>query len=292
MVGSFGSVKVVDWGSAKILGEPVRKRVAGNGRPEAKDGPPLPQGDLPANATQFGVVFGTPAYLPPEQARGENERVDKRSDVFGLGSILCEILTGHPPYAGEYGSEVYRKAANADTAEMVVRLESTHVAVDLISLTRWCLSERPKNRPRDASEVVEVLESYLHTDQRRAERDLVRFFDLSLDMFCIASYDGYFLRVNENFPRTLGYSATELTSRPFLDFVHPDDRARTAEECVSIAEGAQCVRFCNRYRHADGRYLLFEWNAQGWPEDRAIYAVARDITEPPDTDSAALYSGA
>lgn len=278
IVGSFGVVKVADWGSAKTLD----LAASSNGKVASVNHRELAYGvvdDDDARLTAFGSLFGTPAYLPPEQALGDNERVDKRSDVFGLGSILCEILTGRPPYDGAYGSEVFKKAAKADTREILARLESTQVAVDLISLTRWCLSKRPEDRPANAAEVVEVLESYLHTDQRRAEKDLVRFFDLSLDLFCIASYEGYFLRVNENFPRALGYSATELTSRPFVDFVHPDDRQKTIDQCASIAFGAQCVRFRNRYRRVDGRYLWFEWNAQAWPEDRAIYAVARDVTK-------------
>ena len=275
IVGSFGEVKVADWGSAKILGETTSPQL--NVLEENRGA------DVPATAhdpclTQAGAVFGTPAYLPPEQARGENERVDKRSDVFGLGSILCEILTGRPPYVAAHGSKVFRKAARGDTQEVFARLESTQVAVDLIALTRWCLSQRPEDRPANAAEVAEVLESYLHSDQRRAEKDLVRFFDLSLDLFCIASFEGVFLRVNENFPRLLGYDAAELTSRPFIDFVHPDDRQKTVDQCSSIALGNQCVRFRNRYRRADGRYLWFEWNAQAWPEDRAIYAVARDVT--------------
>jgi serine/threonine-protein kinase len=278
IVGSFGVVKVADWGSAKVLGEAALSNGKASDERRSNQARHAPA-EEDAGLTQFGTVFGTPAYLPPEQACGDNERIDKRSDVFGLGSILCEILTGRPPYHGAYGSEVFKKAASADMTEVLARLESTHAAVDLISLTKWCLSKRPEDRPADAAEVVEALEAYLHSDQRRAEKDLVRFFDLSLDLFCIASYDGFFLRVNENFPRALGYSATELVSRPFIDFVHPDDRQKTIDKCDSIASGHQCVRFRNRYRRADGRYLWFEWNAQAWPEDRAIYAVARDVTK-------------
>lgn len=279
IVGSFGVVKVADWGSAKVLGETPPPSLSVSAETRRALLQANADADADAGLTQFGAVFGTPAYLPPEQARGENERISKRSDVFGLGAILCEILTGHPPYDGAYGSEVFKKAAKGDTQEVLARLESTQVAVDLIALTRWCLSERPEDRPAHAAEVVETLDSYLHSDQRRAEKDLVRFFDLTLDLFCIASYEGVFLRVNENFPRLLGYEAAELTSRPFIDFVHPDDRQKTIDQCSSITFGNQCVRFRNRYRRADGRYLWLEWNAQAWPEDRAIYAVARDVTK-------------
>ncbi len=284
MVSPFGVVKVMDWGLAKALDEPelpdaiaAARAVAELGAADAvADAGP---GEHGLHRTQVGTVFGTPAYLPPEQARGEIGRIDKRADVFGLGSILCEILTGSPPYTGSSGREIYRQAARADSVPLFSRLNDCQVPIDLITLAKWCLSSDRDDRPRDAADVVEVLTSYLQSNQRRAEQDLVRFFDLSLDLFCIASTDGYFLVVNENFPRVLGYTAAELTSHPYTEFVHPDDRERTQAESSRISMGAPCVQFLNRYRHADGHYLWLEWNAQAIPEERAIYAVARDVTE-------------
>ncbi|MDB5306716.1 MAG: Serine/threonine protein kinase [Gemmataceae bacterium] len=284
MVGGFGVVKVMDWGLAKVLGEPdlpgavAAARAAaelstrlGRHRPAPAD-PALP-------GTMVGTVFGTPAYLPPEQARGEIDRVDKRADVFGLGSILCEILTGRPPYTGVDGREVYEKAAGADIADAVARLNACPAPLDLITLAKWCLSPAHFDRPADAGDLVEVMTAHLHTNQRRAEQDLIRFFDLSMDLFCIASPDGYFIRVNENFPRVLGYTADDLTSHPFIAFVHPDDREKTEAELARIVSGEPCLQFLNRYRHARGHYLWLEWSAQTIPEERAVYAVARDVTE-------------
>ena len=281
MVGSFGVVKVMDWGLAKVLGEtdPADAVTAARAAAELAGTSGETSDDLNLPGTPVGTVFGTPAYLPPEQARGEIGRIDKRADVFGLGAILCEILTGKPPYTGADGHEVYHKAATAAIAEAVARVNNCTAALDLLSLTRWCLSPEPGNRPADASGVVEVIVSHLQANERRAELDLVRFFDLSMDLFCIATTDGYFVRVNENFPRVLGYTAGELTSRPFVEFVHPDDRDRTGREIVRLAGGAPCMQFTNRYRHADGHYLWLEWNAQTVPEERAVYAVARDVTQ-------------
>src|SRR4029077_20576581 len=87
MGGAFGEVQVMDWGFAKVL--------AGD------DGPveSVRNGSLPTTASQSGTLMGTPAYMPPEQARGEVSLLDARADVFALGAILCEILTGRPPYA-------------------------------------------------------------------------------------------------------------------------------------------------------------------------------------------------
>lgn len=278
MVGSFGVVKVMDWGLAKELGEQRDWKVFAAAKvKQLRDA--TAKFDPDSVDTQFGTAFGTPAYLPPEQARGEIDNVDKRADVFGLGAILCEILTGRPPYTGADGHEVYCKALAADLSDAILRVNSCPIALDLASLTRWCLSPDAADRPEDASVVVEVMNAYLHGAQRRAEQALLQFFDLSMDLFCIASTDGYFLRVNENFPRTLGYTTSELLSRPFLDFVHPEDRRRTENETNRIANGALSIQFTNRYRHADGHYLWLEWNAQPVHEERAIYAVARDVTK-------------
>jgi hypothetical protein len=106
MVGSFGEVQVVDWGLAKVLPE-------GGIADEAKamtheetvvrsvrSGPAGSDGESTA-----GSVVGTPSYMAPEQARGEVDRIDERSDVFGLGAILCEILTGSPPFVGSSRGE-------------------------------------------------------------------------------------------------------------------------------------------------------------------------------------------
>lgn len=102
MVGAHGEVQVMDWGLAKVLGASSEPEGADPSDPEATL---TPGTDIvtPAQAgsvTRTGSVLGTPSYMPPEQAGGEIHKLDARSDVFGLGAILCEILTGRPPYRG------------------------------------------------------------------------------------------------------------------------------------------------------------------------------------------------
>jgi PAS domain S-box-containing protein len=111
------------------------------------------------------------------------------------------------------------------------------------------------------------------------EQELAPFFDLALDMLCIAGSDGYFKRVNPAFMRTLGYSEEELLSTPFVDFVHPEDRAGTFREMEKLRHGEETVFFTNRYRHRSGGYCWIEWNAAPAGEGRRIYAAARDITK-------------
>ncbi len=109
--------------------------------------------------------------------------------------------------------------------------------------------------------------------------DLGQFFNLSHDMLCIASMDGYFQLVNRAFEDTLGYSSDELLAKPFLEFVHPDDIEPTLREMENLAGGAPTLAFENRYRCADGNYKRLRWIAYPKAEEALIYAVARDMSE-------------
>lgn len=110
--------------------------------------------------------------------------------------------------------------------------------------------------------------------------DFKRFFDLSLDMLCIAGLDGYFKMVNPAWEATLGFTAEEMVSRPFIDFVHPDDVEATNETyATQVAQGKDVVEFENRYLCKDGSYKWLVWNAKTVTEEELIYAVVRDITE-------------
>ena len=113
--------------------------------------------------------------------------------------------------------------------------------------------------------------------QLQLERD--RFFNLSRDMLCIATFDGYFKRVNPAWQAILGYTPSEMTSQPFLSFVHPDDRAKTAAETGHLTSGGETADFENRYRCKDGTYRWLLWSARSVAGDGIIYASARDMTE-------------
>ena len=95
-------------------------------------------------------MVGTPAYMAPEQACGDVDGLDERCDVFGLGAILCEILTGAPPYRGRETGELLRKAARADLTDAFGRLDGMRGGRGFVQLAKACLAAEPADRPRDA----------------------------------------------------------------------------------------------------------------------------------------------
>jgi two-component system, sensor histidine kinase and response regulator len=120
----------------------------------------------------------------------------------------------------------------------------------------------------------------LFVDRRRAQEELDRFFMLSLDMLCVAGFDGYFKRVNPAWERILGYSKQDLLSRPYMDFVHPDDRAATIAEWKKQTDlGREVIYFENRYFHKDGTLRWLMWTSTPFAEQQVVYGAARDITE-------------
>ena len=175
MVGAFGEVQVMDWGLAKVLAaggiadeKKAHDRQQGQSIIQTQrnqvgsEAAPVVFGTL-GSQTQMGSVMGTPAYMPPEQALGEIDNLDERADVFGLGAILCEVLTGKPPYVDDGAMRVFRMAARGRLEHCMQRLDACGADPELITLTKHCLELEPADRPRDAgilaSRVTEYIES-------------------------------------------------------------------------------------------------------------------------------------
>ena len=183
MVGAFGEVQVMDWGLAKVLPGSVDRGPSFVDRgpwtvDRENDGPRSTVHGLgfplAAEATTADSVMGTPAYMAPEQAHGEVDKMDARTDVFGLGAILCEILTGAPPYRGRNRHEILLRATQEDLGETFVRLAHCGADPELVDLARSCLAPRPEARPANGSAVAAAVAAYqaeLERRLRQAELD-------------------------------------------------------------------------------------------------------------------------
>jgi serine/threonine protein kinase/Flp pilus assembly protein TadD len=202
MVGAFGEVQVMDWGLAKSGVRGQGSEVSGQEpasqpipdpcllSPESAAAPvgqcvtspqEQPSGEpetvasrAPAPgstaATAAGMVLGTPGYMAPEQARGEVDQLDARADVFGLGAILCEILTSQPAFVGPDVQAMQQQAIAADVSDALARLDACGADGELVRLARRCLAPCKEERPRHGGEVAEAVQQYQALVEERWRR--------------------------------------------------------------------------------------------------------------------------
>ncbi len=145
MVGAFGQVQVMDWGFSRLV-------------------------DGPAAGGTGARVMGTPAFMAPEQAADHGASVDARTDVFGLGAILCVILTGAPPFLGGSRSEVHVRAAHAYVGDALARLRACGGDPQLVALAVDCLEPAPAARPAHAAAVAARVAAWIASIKERAHR--------------------------------------------------------------------------------------------------------------------------
>jgi serine/threonine protein kinase len=175
MVGKFGEVQVMDWGLAKLLTADEEETEPEETPDAAGTHIHTEPAETPLDLTRRGSEFGSPPYMPPEQALGEWSLVDERADVFALGSILCELLTGKAVYTGHNRDEVLWKAKRGDVAEALSWLEQCGADAALTALCRECLAVEHQQRPRDAGVVGRRVADYqAAVEQRLRQAELER----------------------------------------------------------------------------------------------------------------------
>ncbi len=131
----------------------------------------------------------------------------------------------------------------------------------------------------------DLLQSYLEE-----QKDWEWFFNNSLDMLCVASIEGYFVRVNPAFTKTLGYTESELLSQPFINFIHPEDIENTINELKNLGKGIDCISFENRYKDAKGNWRWLSWCCPAITEKNSkLFGIARDITMKKASEEQLLY---
>jgi WD40 repeat protein len=175
MVGAFGEVQVMDWGLAKVLGEETPAAVDALAAEQTQAWTQVSPTPESGSHTQAGSLIGTPAFIPPEQAMGEIDKVNERSDVFGLGALLAMILTGKPPYVGETFDSVRVQAGRGKLDDCFARLDGCGAEPELAALCKKCLAFEPAERPADAGAVAAAVAGLrAAADERARQAELER----------------------------------------------------------------------------------------------------------------------
>ncbi|HZI93185.1 MAG TPA: serine/threonine-protein kinase [Patescibacteria group bacterium] len=151
MVGSFGEALVLDWGVAKLMNEPhpeAPKTTGATGTTPADAGS---AGTVALGMTAQGAVIGTPAYMPPEQASGQVDRVDARSDVYALGAILYFLLAGRPPFEGDSPRQILARVVGEEP--VALRRLDVSIPRRLASICAKAMAADPEGRYESAQQM-------------------------------------------------------------------------------------------------------------------------------------------
>jgi PAS domain S-box-containing protein len=191
--------------------------------------------------------------------------------------LTVEQVIGTQPYNylleehRERARELYRGALAGRSGRLVLDYTS-----DDGNTSKFETRATPLWHRGQVEGVIAVSTNITERDEAVADRE--RFFAMSLDMLCVASMTGYFKRINPAFRKTLGWSEEELLARPFVDFVHPEDRERTLRAVERLSRGEEVLDFENRYLMSGGGYKTISWRGTSLLSLGLIHAVGRDVT--------------
>lgn len=222
---------------------------------------------------------------------------------FRDNSMIVGKTTEYPPeaWSGIWGRALKDKKGNISN-ESSPKAEVGHVSLhrnmnapivyqgELVGLLS--VANKPTDYSQKDLDLLELMANFtapiLHfrlqierqvRPRKLAEEQLNRLFNTSIDMVCVAGFDGYLKRLNPAWEKVLGWKPEDLLSRPYLDFVHPDDRERTIAAASGLSEGEAVITFENRYLCSDGSYRCVSWNSVPVMEEKLILAIVRDVTD-------------
>jgi PAS domain S-box-containing protein len=215
ILGDFGEVVVLDWGLAKLVGRP-------EGEPQARS-VVLDDAGADSGYTLQGQALGTPAYMSPEQAAGRPDLMDRSTDVYGLGAILYEILTGAPPFTGPSTDEVLRKVREEEPVPP--RQFWPEVPSALEALCLRALAKPPANRPAAAADLAQEVQGWQEFERRKAEEALreseALYHSLVENLPCVVvrkDLAGRFTFANHCFGELLGCPLDQVLGKTDADF--------------------------------------------------------------------------
>jgi PAS domain S-box-containing protein len=256
VLGDFGEVVVLDWGLAKLVDRPD---------PDVATPPVTLDSDHPSapDLTAQGQTIGTPAYMAPEQAAGRVDLIDRRTDVYGLGAMLYEILTGQPPFVGSDTLEVLRRVRDEEPPPPRTQWADVPPALERVCLR--ALSKNPADRLASAGAVAQEVQHWQETERRKAEEalrasealyhSLVETLPLSVWR---KDLDGRFTFGNHRFCESLGKSLAELVGKRDADFFPAELAAKYRQDDVRVHESGQPYETAEEHVTAAGEKLFVE----------------------------------
>ena len=229
------------------------------------------------------VAEGNPIYSHHREVRTARDEVRQSEGLQAIAIlpishedrvIACLNIASHTMGEVPHFARTALETIATRIGSAIARLR----AEEELEKHRYHLEELVEERTAEVREANERLKEEV-LERTRAEEELDRIFNLVPDMIAVASDDGYLKRVNHAWEEVLGHPTDDLLSRPFLDFIHPDDREPTMAEVERQLGGQPTIRFENRYVCRDGSYKWLEWVATPALEGNLLYAAARDVTE-------------
>ncbi len=274
IVGIYGQVTVVDWGLAKRYGEPNLASLRGEsvfGQAEQETGVDV------TRRTRDGVRLGTPAFMAPEQARGDVDAIDQRTDTYALAAMLFEILTCRTPYVAEDAESMMESVRSG---KLIGPKELNPAVPD--ELNRICLKGLSKDKRRrfqSAREFASAVENWLNETTAQRQIDLARqkLFELSSDLMVVFNRTPAIEWANSTWSKLLGWAADELVGTNPGHLVHPDDKGDNQSVLDLLKRGQSVNGKELRVRAQDGSYRWFSWSATPLLDEGTMVAIGRDI---------------
>ena len=251
ILGDFGEVVVLDWGLAKLVEPPESLEEAGPVARRNESYDPI--------LTEPGQALGTPASMAPEQAAGRLDQIDHRTDIYGLGAILYEILTGQSPFSGSSAGEVLRKVRDEQPREP--RHVCPGAPPGLESVCLRALAKKPEDRYPTAKEMADAVQQWQEAERRQAEEALRAseeryrlLADAIPQIVWTTGLNGSNEYLNQRWYEYTGSTPDQSSGYGWMEMLHPDDRVATTEEWARARARAESFEAEYRLRRADGSY--------------------------------------
>lgn len=261
VLGDFGEVVVLDWGLAKILGTSGSNRGPDEDVSDPGDDPR--DDSASPNLTQQGQALGTPSSMSPEQAAGRLDQIDHRTDIYGLGTILYEILVGRPPFTGTSTVEVLKMVQDGEPAAPGSLRPDVPSVLEAICLR--AMAKKPEDRFSSARDLAEAVQQWQETERRQAEAALRAseekyrsLADAIPGIVWTARADGWIDYANQYWFRFTGLTMAQTEGTGWGAVVHPDDLPRVSDLWGKALQTGQPIEIDYRVKRAgDGAYRWF-----------------------------------